>query len=213
MQLGGTVAVDICLAAQELGVDLIMMTSHARSGVAHFVLGSVAEAVMHNSPVPTLILQRDGLIFPASDRDEPLTILVPLDGTSLAETALAPAVTLAAQVRGAIRVLRVLPAHTTATPTDRMLVEETHNYFARLRAFVEVQGVTMHESIAWGNVVAHIIATTQENQTDLIAIATHDRAGMAKLREGSITLEVLHHLATPMLVIHSSSPLSAPPPS
>ena len=54
----------------------------------------------------------------------------------------------------------------------------------------------MHENIAWGDVTAHILTVAQEYQTDLIAIVTHGRTGLDRLREGSITLDVLHHVAT-----------------
>ncbi|MBA3826410.1 MAG: universal stress protein [Ktedonobacterales bacterium] len=201
-EIGSGVATTICQVANDLAVDFIMMASHTRTGVPHFILGSVAEAVMRESTVPTLIIHREGASFPAQDRDEPLTILVPLDGTPMAESALAPAMGLAKQVRGAIRVLRVLPPHQGSTPTDRMLVDETQAYFARVRALGEAQGITMQESIAWGEVAPSIAAIAQEFQTDLVTIATHGRTGLAQMRDGSITLGVLHHLVTPMMVVH-----------
>jgi len=212
-QLGSDTAGDICQLARELAVDLIVMTSHARTGIAHFALGSVAEAVLRGTTIPTLLLHRDSTSFPSTNRDEPLTILVPLDGSPMAETVLAPVIQLAAQVRGAIRVVRVLPMHTSATPTERMLVETTQRYFAALRAKVEGAGVPMYETLAWGDPVERITAVAQQYQTDLIAMATHGRTGLTRLRDGSITLDVLHHLATPLFVMHpSAAVVTAPAP-
>jgi nucleotide-binding universal stress UspA family protein len=211
VQMGSSIAAALCQAAADLKVDLIVMTSHARTGVAHFALGSVAEAVMRSASMPTLILHKDAPAFPSIDRDEPLTILVPLDGTLVAEAALGPAVQLAAQMRGAIRLLRVLPAHQVATPADRMLANETQDYFAHLRVFIEGHGVPMHQTIAWGDIADQIVTVAQDYQTDLIAIATHGRTGLDRLREGSITLDILHHLATPLLVVHPSAEVASAP--
>ncbi|MGA9725584.1 MAG: universal stress protein [Candidatus Binatus sp.] len=47
---------DIVRAAHELGVDLIVMVTHGRSGLEHFVLGSVTESVLRNAPCPVLVL-------------------------------------------------------------------------------------------------------------------------------------------------------------
>jgi nucleotide-binding universal stress UspA family protein len=202
--LGNAPATVICQAVEESAVDLVVMASHSRKGIAHFALGSVAETVMRRSAIPTLIIHRDDSTIPGADRDEPLTILVPLDGTVAAEAVLPAAVSLATQVHGAIRVLRVLPAHTDSTPADRMLTSETHAYFAKIRATIEARGVPVHQTIAWGNVVDHIIAAAHEYQTDILAIATHGRTGFDLVRHGSVTLDVLRHLDIPLLVMRES---------
>lgn len=54
--VGGDPALGIVLAARELGVDLILMTTHGRGGAEHAVVGSVAEAVLRRANVPVLIL-------------------------------------------------------------------------------------------------------------------------------------------------------------
>ncbi|MBA3822677.1 MAG: universal stress protein [Ktedonobacterales bacterium] len=210
-QMGGTVANDICQVAQERQVDFIVLASHTRTGMTHFFLGSVAEAVMRDAPVPTIIIHRDAPHFPPLGRDEPFTILIPLDGTPLAEAVVVPAIRLAAQVHGVIRVMRVLPTHQGAIPAERGQVAETQAYFAHLRPIVEGQGVAMSENIAWGDVAEHITAVAQEFQTDLLAIATHGAIGLAQLREGSVTLDLLHHLPTPMLIVHPSEQIPSVP--
>ena len=51
-------------AAQTLGADLIVMSTHGRSGLGRALLGSVAEAVTHRAPVPVLLV-RDGQAVPS----------------------------------------------------------------------------------------------------------------------------------------------------
>ncbi|HEY1912702.1 MAG TPA: universal stress protein [Vicinamibacterales bacterium] len=46
--------------AQESGVDLIVMGTHGRGGVAHFLMGSVAEQVVRTAPAPVLTIRCPG---------------------------------------------------------------------------------------------------------------------------------------------------------
>lgn len=53
----GPPAVEVARAAERFGVDLIVMTTHGRKGLKHFVLGSVAEAVVREAPCPVLTMR------------------------------------------------------------------------------------------------------------------------------------------------------------
>jgi len=54
----GYAAPSIVDYASQLGVDLIVMGSHGRTGIAHILMGSVAEAVMRTAPCPVLTVRR-----------------------------------------------------------------------------------------------------------------------------------------------------------
>lgn len=198
-KLGTGVAATIGEMALELEADLIVMASHTRTGK---VLGSIAAAVMRSAPVPTLIVDREAPTLPGPEREEPLMILVPVDDTPVAEAAFVAAVQLAKQVNGTIRVLRVLPQYQDAA--DPQEAEETYRYFARLNAHGETQGVSIAEYIAWGDTVEQIANVSQHFPTDLIALGTHGRSKIERLREGSVTQRVLHQLTTPLLIVHPS---------
>ena len=53
----GTPATDICRLAKDNGASLIVLSSHGRSGVKHFLLGSVAERVVRHAPCPVLVMR------------------------------------------------------------------------------------------------------------------------------------------------------------
>jgi nucleotide-binding universal stress UspA family protein len=53
----GRPAEEILAAAKATGADLIAMATHARSGLGRILFGSVAEAVLHDSPVPVLMIR------------------------------------------------------------------------------------------------------------------------------------------------------------
>jgi nucleotide-binding universal stress UspA family protein len=95
-------------------IELIVICSHGYTGFMRWMLGSVAEKVMHHAPVPVLMLSERGPI-PAGqhpDAERPLRALIALDGSPLAEEALEPAAhliaALAAPMRGAVHLVRVL---------------------------------------------------------------------------------------------------------
>jgi nucleotide-binding universal stress UspA family protein len=57
---GGDVARTICNVARELGVDVIVIGSHARAGIGRLVVGSVSEHVVRRAPCPVLVVRADG---------------------------------------------------------------------------------------------------------------------------------------------------------
>lgn len=56
----GSVAEVILEVAEELQVDVIAMSTHGRTGPARWLLGSIAERVVHNSKVPVLLIRATG---------------------------------------------------------------------------------------------------------------------------------------------------------
>jgi nucleotide-binding universal stress UspA family protein len=53
----GTPSGQVCQYVQEKGIDLIVMTTHGRSGISKFVYGSVAEHILHNAKIPVLLVR------------------------------------------------------------------------------------------------------------------------------------------------------------
>jgi nucleotide-binding universal stress UspA family protein len=96
--VGGPVAEEVVELALEHHADLIVMCSHGRSGLAHWALGSVAQHVVRTTPVPVLVLKADGSTLVDAKPETsagPIRVLVPLDGSPLAERAIEPAAQLA----------------------------------------------------------------------------------------------------------------------
>jgi nucleotide-binding universal stress UspA family protein len=90
----------ILTAARLQQVDSIVMCRHGGTGFKHWALGSVAQTVARHSPVPVLLLREhedagvSDLLHPEETR--PVRVLVPLDGSAFAETALLPAASVTA---------------------------------------------------------------------------------------------------------------------
>jgi len=111
----GVTAPVIQAAATEYHADIIVMFSHGHTGVAHVLLGSVAEKVARHASVPVLVV-REKAGFPemnAAEIAQPLRILVPLDGSAYANAALEPAAELLSSLvapaqKAALHLVRVI---------------------------------------------------------------------------------------------------------
>ncbi|MEO8956956.1 MAG: universal stress protein [Ktedonobacteraceae bacterium] len=116
--LFGAIAPTILSTAQSSQADLIVMSSHGYTGLKRWSLGSVAQKVARHSPVPVLVL-REGASLPilAQGSSSVLSVLVPLDGSKLAEAAIEPAAqliaALAASSQGKLHLLRVVAIPST----------------------------------------------------------------------------------------------------
>ena len=143
------------------------------------------------------------------------TILVPLDGSSLGELALTPAVDLARDKGAKLVLLRAAEAHTTvADPTEAQVavVREAEEYLNAVRTrLADVAGTTVETSVWYGPPAAAIVEAARYRTADLIVMASHGRSGLGRLVLGSVAESVLRATPTPILLIRpGGAPLDAP---
>jgi nucleotide-binding universal stress UspA family protein len=142
-------------------------------------------------------------------------ILVPLDGSVLAEQALAPASRIAERFGSRLLLLRVvaterpLPgfpylAARSGTPVagpTRPLFEEAEAYLAGLR--LPNPAVPVRTLVLAGAPPELIISTATEELADLIVMSTHGRAGLTRLLYGSVAEAVLRGATVPVMLVPS----------
>ncbi len=110
----GSAASTILTTARSHAIDLIVMCSHGYTGMARTIMGSIAQEVIHQAPIPVLLLRAEGPLPTGTHADahRPSRILVGLDGSAYAKRALLPAATLiallAAPAQGAVHLTRVM---------------------------------------------------------------------------------------------------------
>jgi nucleotide-binding universal stress UspA family protein len=143
------------------------------------------------------------------------TILVPLDGSLLAELALAPAIDLARDKGAKLVLLRAAEAHTTvADPTEAQVavVREAEEYLAGVRTRVLEDGLDDIETSVWyGPPAEAIVEAARYRLADLIVMSSHGRSGLGRLVLGSVAERVLRATPTPILLIRAGgAPLDAP---
>lgn len=202
--------------------DAIVITSHGRTGMSRWALGSVAEHVVRHARVPVLMLREQG-DSPAErlpDREYRPQVLVPLDGSSLSETALEPAAELAkaltAPAPGSLHLMLVVSPFETAEARleDEVAIETTKSYLTAVAAKVRAQhndvsvtwSIAIDTDAASGIIRVAEVSESSERTSgfgkyDVLAMATHGRTGLSRWMLGSTTERVLHATQVPMLVV------------
>lgn len=195
--------------------DLVTMATHGRSGLGRWVYGSVADQIMRRAHVPVLLVPATCAVDWPGDR--PLRILVPLDGSELAEEALGPASNLADVLGAKMLLLRVVAPRCYGLAEDyaedyRSLEAALESGLAEARSYLEAvasrlrgagRAVEVHEVL--GPVGSMIAAEAQQQGASLIALATHGRGGLARLVMGSVATAVLHRTEVPLLLVRPAA--------
>ncbi len=145
------------------------------------------------------------------------SVLVPLDGTAAAESALPKALEVLAENPGATLVLlRAAEAPTMpgTDPTEAQIavVEEAGKYVEALAARLRERGVGHVKTSVWyGPPAPAIIEAAQIGHVDLIVMSTHGRSGLGRLILGSVAESVVRGTRTPILLLRADGvPIEAP---
>jgi nucleotide-binding universal stress UspA family protein len=140
-------------------------------------------------------------------------ILVPLDGSALAEQALADAQSLATATGAGLLLLTVLPARDEITVIAEAgpirehewqhqdVVDAASTYLTGAAQQLEEARVPVQTMIGYGHPAEAILQLAATERADVIALATHGRTGLQRLWLGSIALKVVQRAETPVLVI------------
>lgn len=143
-------------------------------------------------------------------------ILVPLDGSPLAEAALPKAVELAEASGAHLLLLRAAQAYTLpgGDPTEAQLkvVDEAEEYLAQVKARLTASGVKEVETSVWyGPPACAIVEAARIHHADLIVMTTHGRSGLGRLILGSVAESVLRGTTTPILLLRApEAPVETP---
>lgn len=132
-------------------------------------------------------------------------ILVPLDGSELAEGIL-PTIGELARIHGAeVVLLRAALAHTIpgGDPTEAQVrvVEEAERYMAEVQREVRDRGVAASSVVRYGQAAEEILDHAATGTFDLIAMSTHGRSGIGRFILGSVAEKVLRGATTPVLLL------------
>jgi nucleotide-binding universal stress UspA family protein len=212
----GPVAEAILEYAAQEQIRQIVMATHGYSGIKRWTHGSVAERVLQAARGP-LLLVRVGEQHVSRDWRQPMTcrrILVPLDGSAMAEQIL-PSVTSVARALSAQVILFQVPiAYVTGWMTGEWYLpvqgvldtaeENSHGYLQSVAGRLEEEGLEVATSTSIGPVADCIVEYAEANDVDLVAMCTHGRTGLARWALGSVADRVLRAGGTPILLVRAS---------
>jgi len=131
-------------------------------------------------------------------------ILIPLDGSQLAEGIL-PRVEWLAKIHDAeVTLLRVALAHTFPgmDPVQHQVnvVREAEEYLAQVEANLKIVGVKVNSVVRYGHDAQEIVDHARDRGFDLIAMSTHGRTGLTQFVLGSVASKVIHAAPVPILL-------------
>jgi nucleotide-binding universal stress UspA family protein len=197
--------------ASDHDADLIAMSTHGRSGVSRWALGSVTDKVLHGTHRPLLVVRATGS---RSQAPEIKRIIVPLDGSELSASILPFVEKFAAALDASLLLHTVVPSPPyymypgpeMATPAAGAVLEGLVAAFksqlgdtkARIQSRSDLDVVSV---VTVGATVDTIVSTAREEGADLIAIATHGRSGIGRWVLGSVADGVVRRSHLPCLVV------------
>lgn len=190
--------------ADVLGVDLVAMATHGRSGVGRLLRGSVAEEVLRTARVPLYLATPAAMNAVSEDARFP-RILVPLDGSKLADSILPVIVPLATAWKADVVLLHVdvpgeVGVHDVPEVAAKHAQGRAEKHLAGAKASLERQGLTAHVLGAYGAPAEQIVQASERHDATLVAMASHGRTGLARLQFGSVAEDVLRRCRAPLLV-------------
>jgi nucleotide-binding universal stress UspA family protein len=184
--------------AMKLRPNLVVMTSHGRSGLPRFALGSVAERLVRDGTAPVLVVHESTPVDGAIE-----LALVPLDGSRRDAVALAMVESLAGAPLRGVRLLRVL--------AERERGPAVYEYLRHAASRLRARGLVVTAEVHAGD-PAQAIREAAE-QVNLVVIATHGRSGLDRMWHGSVAEAVTRQIQTPVLLVRAASELSAVAPT
>jgi nucleotide-binding universal stress UspA family protein len=202
--LAATVADGILERAQAGNADLIVMATHGQGPLTHFGRGSVADELVRRAHVPVLLVRPSEEVPDIIPEPVLDNILIPLDGSALAEQVLQPTLELALLMGARCTLLRVIESrssHSEAAGGDLPEREQAQAYLDRVAGRAREQGLQVGTRVVMARHAAEAIVQESDMLScNLIALATHGRGGLKRLLLGSVAEKLVRDARLPVLV-------------
>ena len=200
-------------------VGLIVISTHGKTGVSHWPLGSIASKVVQRSNIPVFLV-RSSQTGKAPADNELGKILVTLDGSRFSEAIIPYAEKLAKSMNGEVTLFRVIEQAKLpqlAAYRDREKYEkdfmakmerEAERYLDKKKTALENKGVNANSAFLIGKPVETILQYTEDKSANLIALTTHGFSGITKWTYGSVASKIIEGSPKPILLVRPPLPAS-----
>jgi nucleotide-binding universal stress UspA family protein len=217
--LGGDVAETLRKQAAEVGAELMVMSTHGYGPFTRFWLGSVADELVRSTLPAPLILVRPGEDAMDLAKPPPLKrVLLPLDGSKLAEQMIEPAAVFAQTAGAELTLLRVIKPLLPTTPAvegqtfghmvqgllaqtqalQEKIRAEARDYLTAAAEPLRKRGLTVQVCVEADESPAPAILRHARN-ADLVALATHGYRGLSRLFLGSVADKIVRGAQVPVM--------------
>jgi nucleotide-binding universal stress UspA family protein len=210
----GAVADTLYDHALASGADLVVMTTHGYGPLSRVWMGSVADKLLRRLPMPLLLVRprTEALDLLEQVHDQAFAhMLIPLDGSPLAEEILEPAMALGKLMGARYTLLQAVdppllgyaPA-LHARGIDEQILEqwraEALAYLEGVAERMRAERLKVQTSVPLVPPAIAILDYAHEHAVDLIAMATHGRGGVARLLLGNVADKVVRGAGAPVLL-------------
>ena len=187
---------------QDRAFDLVVVGTHGRTGIARWMLGSVAEKVVRHAPCSVLVARGRGEA--ASLRHA----LCPLDFSEHSRFALEQAAQLVVAGGEGLSLVHVIEpprVHQTTPPLSDLVNDLDRRATLQLEQWASetkrAEGVAIASDIRVGDPASEVLSMIEDDDTiDLVAVGTHGRTGIQRVLIGSVAEKIVRHAPCPVLV-------------
>jgi len=216
--LAGKPAQEILSYAADKSVSLVVMASRGTSGEGPWLLGNIAAKVLRATTKPVLLVRKEAPAEGLQRKGLIKKILVPLDGSKVAEQIVPHAEELA-RCMGAELILfqayesflGVISGEAMVTMSaeeikeaNRHREEDAKAYLRTIAGTLREMGLTVSEVVVPGDPADVILSYAESNAVDMISMSTHGLSGLKRWVFGSVTDKVLHAGDMPVLVVRAA---------
>lgn len=198
-------------------INLIMMSSHGRTGMSRWNVNSIVRKIIQESLTSTVVIRAYNPVVDELVGLRYRRLLVPLDGSLRSECVLPTAVALAQRhqaslLLGHVVVKPEMPRQTPLNQEDLDLIQRfadrnlaaAGDYFKRLLTRLTVDIVP--RLIVSENIAISLHQLVEDEAVDLVAISAHGYSGHAKWPYGSLTTSFIEYGTTPLLIVQDLEP-------
>lgn len=204
----GKPAEEILTVSESEKCDLIAMSTQGRNVVGRGVLGSVTDKVVHSSNLPVLTILPD-VSRQATDIEE---VIVPLDGSELAEGVLPYVESLALKCGMRVVLTRAYQVGVTfmgdmpdayigLEGVEEDMRAEAARYLDQVAERLKAKGVEVASATLNGHPAQVLGEFSEERKNNMIAMCTHGRSGFSRWVLGSIAESTVRVSGDPVLII------------
>jgi nucleotide-binding universal stress UspA family protein len=209
-----TPSAGILKASHEHRADLIVMSTHGRSGLGRWIYGSTADDVLRHADLPVVVVPA-GLGGPSlASAERSARILLALDGSDRAAGLVEPMRRLALELHAQIVLTRLVPEPATfrmvagapvvGYATDQQ-VDDAREYLEGMARQLRTSVAEVAVRCEAGDASDRIARIADEEGADLIGLVTRGRTGVARFFLGSVATATLRRAHVPVLILRSGA--------
>lgn len=209
-------AADLIISeAAEVEDTLIAMSTHGRTGLGRWIMGSVTDRVLHTTTMPLLVVHPERGAPSVDSTAQIQTLVVPLDGSELAETVLPVAAEIAKAIGAAVVLVEAVGVPSGYYPEEDssgatgvsilgQMEDQAEEYLGIKAAAIRELGVErVRTSVSRGSAAVEIEEVARGIPDSMIIACTHGRTGVGRTVLGSVTDRLARHSGHPALILRA----------